>query len=184
MTPSFAERLDDLLVRYIAYSNFKNYVSGMEIRDDDNILEIGCGGGNLSRFLAQKNPNGKLYCVDVSPYWINKARQRLSEFDNVSFFQGEIKDFKDEEGFDVAVIHYVLHDIPFSERSESLSVVKDLLKKKGRIYVREPSRKSHGMSSEEIRLLMKQGGFLEKSSREGYSFPIRGKVYEGVFQNN
>ena len=94
--PSFEEKLDDSLVRYIAYSNFKNYVSGINIRNNDNVLEIGCGGGNLSRFLAQKNPNGKLYCVDVSPYWISKARQRLSEFDNVSFFRGEIKDFKDE----------------------------------------------------------------------------------------
>src|SRR3989344_4636127 len=124
MTPSFAERLDDFLVKYLAYFNYENYVDGMNIGYNNNVLEVGCGGGNLSRFLAQKNPNGKLYCVDVSPYWISKARQRLSEFDNVSFFQGEIKDFKDEDRFDVAVIHYVLHDIPFSERSESLSVVK------------------------------------------------------------
>ena len=174
MTPSFTEKFDDFLVRYLAYSNFKNYVSGIEIRNNDNILEVGSGGGNLSRFLAQKNPNGELYCVDVSPYWINKARQRLSEFDNISFFQGKMKDFKDEDRFDVAVIHYVLHDIPSTERSESLSVVKDLLKKKGRIYIREPTRKSHGMSFEEIKSLMKHGDFLEKFSREAYSFPLKG----------
>ncbi|SRR3989344_7434311 len=180
-TPSFGERLDDLLVRYVAYSNFRNYVERMNLKDSDKVLEVGSGGGNLSRFIAQRNPNGKLYCVDTSPYWISKARQRLSEFDNVSFFQGEIKDFKDEDRFDVAVLHYVLHDIPANERMDSLSAVKKLLKKKGRIYIREPTRKNHGMSSEEIKSLMMQRGFLEKSSKEGYSFPIRGKVYEGVF---
>ena len=56
------------------------------------------------------------------------------------------------------------------------------LKDKGRIFIREPTRKNHGMSSEEIKSLMSKNGFSEQTSREGYSFPIRGMVYEGIFQ--
>ena len=181
MKPTFAEKLDDFLVRHIAYKNFENYVNSMSLKSRDKVLEVGCGGGNLSRLLAQSIPKGKLYCVDVSPYWIKKARQRLSEFDNVDFFEGKIKDFHEDKDFDVAVIHYVLHDIPKSEREGTLNSVKRLLKRGGKVYVREPTRKSHGMSSLEIKSLMQELGFKEIYSKDMFS-PLLRSIYTGVYR--
>ena len=77
--PSFAERLDDYFVRYLAYFNYKNYVSRINLQENEKVLEVGCGGGNLSRFLAEKLPQGKLVCIDISEYWIDKSKKRLSE---------------------------------------------------------------------------------------------------------
>ena len=178
--PSFAERLDDYFVRYLAYFNYKNYVSRINLQENEKVLEVGCGGGNLSRFLAEKLPLGELICIDISEYWINKARKRLGNYENIDFRHGDFLDFNKNNYFDAIVVHYVLHDI--EERKKAIDIMVRSLKDKGRIFIREPIRKNHGMSSEEIKSLMSKNGFSEQSFKEGYSFPIRGKVYEGVFQ--
>ena len=181
--PSFADKLDDLLVRNIAYFNYKSYVKRLVLKGNEKVLEVGCGGGNLSRFLAERTPNGKLVCIDSSKYWIDKAKRRLRYFDNIKLRLEDILNLK-EENFDVAVVYYVLHDIQKQERGKAINILRKSLKENARVYIREPMRKAHGMAPEEIENLMLNRGFLEIKSKQGYSFPLRGKVYEGVFQKN
>ena len=48
------------------------------------MLDFGCGGGVGSRCLAGLlNAGGSLTCVDVSNYWIEKARSRLKKYPSV-----------------------------------------------------------------------------------------------------
>lgn len=177
--PSFLEKLDDSLARYLAYSNYKNYVSQINLNGKEKVLEVGCGGGNLSRFLAEKLPFGELVCIDNSNYWIDKAGRRLRNFKNIELVREEVLDFERKNYFDVIAVHYVLHDI--FEKEKVVRILKDNLNEGGKVYLREPTRKSHGMAFEEIEELMNGEGFLKEKSKEGYSFPIRGRVYEGVF---
>ena len=79
--------------------------------------------------------------------------------------------------FDAIIVHYLLYDI--KERMKTIDIIARSLKDKGRIFIREPTRKSHGMPPEEIRKLMLNAGFLERNFREGYFFPLRGKVFFG-----
>ena len=178
--PSFAERLDDYFVRYLAYSNYKNYVGRMDLQGNERVLEVGCGGGNLSRFLAERLPLGELVCIDNSEYWFEKAKKRLRNFRNAEVGCEDILNLQKGNYFDAIVVHYVLHDI--NEIKKAINVMSKSLKDKGRIFIREPIRKTHGISFSKIRSLMSKIGFLEQTSKEGYSFPIRGKVYEGIFQ--
>lgn len=67
------------------------------------------------------------------------------------------------------------------KRRKFVNQLGKLLVETGAIYIREPTRKSHGISSEEIRKLILLEGFSEKNFREGYSFPLRGKVCAGIF---
>src|SRR3989344_5633760 len=180
--PSFLQKLDDLLARYLAYFNYKNYVNHMNLRGNERILEIGCGGGNLSRFLAESLPLGELVCIDISEYWIKKAENRLKKYKNIRFQTSDIMDFNKKDYFDIAVLHYILHDIPKEKRADAVKVLGRGLKNKSKIYIREPIRENHGIPSEETKILMEQENFLESASKEGYSFPIRGKIYEGVFE--
>jgi len=69
-----------------------------------------------------------------------------------------------------------------AERRKVVNIMSKCLKSKGIIYIREPTRKNHGMPSTEIEELLFSTGLEKLSSREGYSFPIRGKVYEGIFK--
>ena len=176
----FAEKLDDYFVRCLAYFNYRDYVNRMKLRGDEKVLEVGSGGGNLSRFLAKRLSKGKLICIDNSAYWINKTRNRLKGYKNIGFKIEDILNLNIVNYFDVVVFHYVLHDIV--EKEKAINVVSKSLKNKGTIYVREPRRKGHRISFEKIRRLMIKRGFLEKASKEGYSFPIKGRVYEGIFK--
>ncbi len=177
--PSLAERLDNYLVKYIAYFNYKSYANRLNLQGNEQILEVGSGGGNLSRFLAKKIPNGRLVCLDNSEYWIDKSRKRLEGFRNIDFILRDMLNFSEENSFDIVVVHYVLHDL--EEKEKFINILSKSLRGGGRIHIREPTRKNHGMPSADIEELMFSVGSENLSSREGYSFPLRGKVYEGVF---
>ncbi len=120
--------------------------------------------------------------MDVSSYWINIAKNRLKST-NVSFLEGSVENFYlPNKKLDIAIMHYVLHDIPEGKRRLTLNTIRNLLKEDGRIYIREPTRSSHGISSDEIKMILESCGFCSTNSKEGYSFPLRGRVYEGVFE--
>ena len=176
--PSFSEKLDDRLVRNLAYLNYSLYVRGLHLKRDEKVLEIGCGGGNLSRFLAKEVR--ELICIDNSEYWIKKARERLRNSENIQIEICDILDFDKENYFDVAIVHYVLHDLP--EKEKTVRILNKCLNSTGRVYIREPTRSSHGISSSEIEKLMYSANFSKLNSQEDYSFPLRGKVYGGSFR--
>ena len=166
------------MVRHLAYFNYRSYVNRMGFCGDEKVLEVGCGGGNLSRVLAGRV--GKLVCVDCSKYWIRKVQRRLGNFKNVEFGLVDVLDFKKENYFDAVVVSYVLHDI--AEKNKVVGILRRCLKDGGIVYVREPMRKSHGISADEIRKLFLGNRFAEENFWEGYSFPLRGRVCEFVFR--
>jgi len=176
---SFSERLDNFLVRYLAYFNYQSYVNRLNLKGNESILEVGCGSGNLTRFLIRKLPLGKLVCIDSNFYLINKVRRRLKSFKNIKFILRDIADYKNNTKFDIIIFHYVLHDI--IKKEKVIVVLKNYLNKEGKIYIREPTRKEHGLDFREIRGLMLKNGFYEKESKIYSCFPLRSEIYEGVF---
>jgi SAM-dependent methyltransferase len=57
----------------------------MNIRAEDNILDVGCGSGWLARLLAERVPDGRVVGLDVSDEMIRRARQNLADTENVLF---------------------------------------------------------------------------------------------------
>ncbi|MEI7857886.1 MAG: class I SAM-dependent methyltransferase [Methanomicrobiales archaeon] len=85
----------------------------MDLTGAARVLEFGSGGGCLSRVLARTlGPEGSLSCVEISPYWTEKAKQRLKAFTNIEFLLGDITRMAlPENHYDAVIIHFVLHDI-------------------------------------------------------------------------
>jgi 2-polyprenyl-3-methyl-5-hydroxy-6-metoxy-1,4-benzoquinol methylase len=176
---SFTEKLDNFLVKYLAYFNYQNYVKKLKLKGTEKVLEIGSGGGNLSRFLTRELFFGKLVCLDKSKYWIKIAKKRLKSYMNIQFKKEDILRFNLKNCFDTIIIHYVLHDIP--KKNKLVNSLSSLLKREGKIFIREPTRKNHGISKTKIEKLMLCAGLKKIFSKETNSFPLRGKVYEGIF---
>jgi ubiquinone/menaquinone biosynthesis C-methylase UbiE len=94
-----------------------------------HFLEIASGTGRLTRFLALAFPKAKLTCVDLSPVYLAKARERLKEFKNINYVQAPAENlpFKDET-FDAVVSCFLFHELPMEVRkqvlSESIRVIK------------------------------------------------------------
>jgi SAM-dependent methyltransferase len=62
----------------------------MRLRPTDNVLDVGCGAGWLSRRLAKLVPEGRVVGMDISDEMIRHARRTAGDFDNLMFVAGEV----------------------------------------------------------------------------------------------
>lgn len=62
------------------------------------VLELGCGKGFNSRFLAQQYPQGQFTGIDLTPAHIQIAQQKVQNLTNLSFQTGDFTalDFPDQ----------------------------------------------------------------------------------------
>ena len=78
------------------------------------ILEIGCGIGNLTGFLAKQ---GKVLAVDVNPGYIREARRRLKDVPGISYKKVNLeknlftlRSFRPDTVICVNVLEHILDD--------------------------------------------------------------------------
>ena len=64
----------------------------MRLAATDNVLDVGCGAGWLSRRLAKLVPEGRVVGMDISDEMIRRARRASADFGNLLFVTGEVKE--------------------------------------------------------------------------------------------
>src|SRR6516162_560851 len=64
----------------------------MKIGAAENILDVGCGAGWLSRRLAKMAPEGRVVGMDISDQMIRVARRTSAEHENLLFVTGEAEE--------------------------------------------------------------------------------------------
>lgn len=99
----FAYLYDDLMDN-VDYENWFNYIEDIFEKYDKKpkkILEMACGTGNLSYFLAKKGYN--LTCFDLSEDMLSEAYGKLRKFKNVKLLNQNMVDFKFSESFDAVI---------------------------------------------------------------------------------
>ncbi|OPX26429.1 MAG: hypothetical protein B1H05_02300 [Candidatus Cloacimonas sp. 4484_140] len=176
--PSFLFKLSDSLVYMLGGAGFYNkYIESISLLGSENILDFGSGGGIASKILIKRIPDGHLTCLEPSTCWIKRLRKRLGTFKNVTFLNTYIDNANIHDNtFDVILIHHVLHDIHPEKRHKVVKQLSRILRPDGRIYVREPIKKSHGMPYEEIRQLFKD------VDKKEIDFSIKtNKEYTGIY---
>ena len=141
----------------------RKFLERMQLKGNEKVLDYGSGAGFIAKRIADSlDDAGELTCVDLSLVWLQVARRRLHGYKNVHFFNGEIHQLpREDRYFDVAVIHFVLHDIPVPQRIDRIITIADFLKQDGRIVIQEPIKSTHGIPAEELRELMRRSGLHE-----------------------
>lgn len=93
----------------------------------ENLLDIGCGGGNYSLMMLSKIPDLNCTLVDLSKPMLDKAFERVSKKTNrkVEILQGDIRDIQlPENHFDIilagAVLHHLRDDFDWETTFEKL----------------------------------------------------------------
>jgi SAM-dependent methyltransferase len=71
----------------------------MRLGATDNVLDVGCGSGWLTRRIAQRVPQGRVVGMDVSDQMIRVARRTSLEQDNVLYVTGEAGEIPWEANF-------------------------------------------------------------------------------------
>lgn len=79
------------------------------------LLELGCGIGRMTGHLARIF--GEVYATDVSGEMIRQARERLTNFPNIHFYETSGYDFAElpDEFVDVAFSAFVFQHVPSAE---------------------------------------------------------------------
>ena len=176
--PSRLFLFDDILKGLLGGPLFFNPFLGEQggFRGDEQVIDFGCGGGPGTRCIAkQLTQGGKVLGIDVSSVMIKRAEKRLRKYANAEAIKGDVRTLGLEKGaFDVITIIYVIHDIVPKERASIIKALVDLLKPDGQIWILEPIKAGHGMSIEEIRLLMNLAG-LEETEHSNKKSSYRGK---------
>ena len=159
---------------------YNPYFKTFGLKGNERVLDFGCGGGTGSRCLANLlDKDGHLTCIDVSRYWIVKARKRLGKYPNIECKAGDIRELDiSDYSFDVISAIHVIHDIAPDERQDIVKTLSQKLKKGGLFFIREPIKKSHGMPVEEIRALFSDAGLNEIEHKETKS------EYMGKYQKS
>ena len=71
----------------------------MRIARDENLLDVGCGAGWLSRALARAVPGGRVVGMDISDEMIRHARAASVDFENLVFVVGQAGEIPWESNF-------------------------------------------------------------------------------------
>jgi 2-polyprenyl-3-methyl-5-hydroxy-6-metoxy-1,4-benzoquinol methylase len=146
---------------------YQKLVASLDLNGDEKVLDFGCGPGAASKWVALnlEKGNGELTCFDISEKWIKRAKKKLNRFSNVKFYAVDIRDWHERnEYYDIVFIHFMLHDIPQSERPENIKTLAQKMSADATLIIREPTKERHGMPPEEIRSLMctSYTGFFKK----------------------
>ncbi len=108
------------------------------VREEDAVLDLGCGTGKLTVELARLVPRGSVVGLDPSPEMLEKAHEATSGMMNVRFARvsAETMNFADE--FDLVFSNSALHWIRDQERA--VSRVFRSLRRGGRIAFQMPAK--------------------------------------------
>jgi trans-aconitate 2-methyltransferase len=96
-------------------------VSGLELKKDENVLDIGCGDGKITSAIAARVPRGQVLGIDLSRDMVDFARSKYpsTDYPNLSFQQKDASQLDFQNEFDMVVsfacLHWVKDHIPVLE---------------------------------------------------------------------
>jgi SAM-dependent methyltransferase len=108
----------------VAFAEYFSLLDWSSIATTDCVaMDVGCGSGRWAEFVAPRV--GTLVLVDPSALALEVARQKLSAFDNCSFFQTTTQNLPGDDGsYDLIYSLGVLHHIP-----DTYAGIEDCIKK-------------------------------------------------------
>ena len=103
---------------------FLNYLEGKKV------LDIGCGVGNLTKYIMDKGFN--VEGIDLSKEMLNIAKQKYSD---IKFYEMNMKEITLRKKYDGIMLAYSLFHLTKKEVIEVLPKYYDLLNSKGKILL-------------------------------------------------
>jgi trans-aconitate methyltransferase len=84
-------------------------IADLKLDGEERILDIGCGDGRITAYLAGLVPNGSVLGIDLSPEMIGFASSKCADQTNLSFQVGDATSLNFIEQFDLVVSFACLH---------------------------------------------------------------------------
>ena len=110
-------------------------ISKIQITGNERILDIGCGDGKITAYIASLVPAGSVVGIDNSAEMISFAQSRFSQarWPNLSFQYGDASDLRYQNEFDLVVSFACLHWL--LDHRPVLEGIRRSLKSDGRLFI-------------------------------------------------
>ena len=129
----FASEFADRFMNIDAYrSHFEQFCDMLESQQPA-ILELGCGPGNVTRFLKQRFPESAMMAIDLAPRMIEIARQTV---EGVNFQVMDVRHIRSLDGqFDGIMCAFCLPFLSQEDTGQLIADCSDKLKDNGILYI-------------------------------------------------
>jgi ubiquinone/menaquinone biosynthesis C-methylase UbiE len=105
------------------------------------ILDVACGTGRTLSQLHAALPGARLYGLDLSPYYVQAARQLLAHVEDASFVVENAEAMPFQDGtFDAVTSTYLFHELPRNARRAALSEMLRVLKPGGLLVLEDSAQ--------------------------------------------
>lgn len=184
---------DGVLIRWASYYDFivnimtvgharmlrRTTVDEALIQPTDNVLDVGCGTGEVALLAKTRAKEGDVYGIDPAPEMISVARSKAARRKlDIDFRVGviEVLPFPDAS-MDVVTSSLMMHHLPEELKIRGLAEIYRVLKPGGRLLIADFMRPTgsfinhlfiaftqhQGMQSgiEDLQKLLKNAGFSE-----------------------
>ena len=171
----------------------KKLLGHVETGDETDFLEVGCGNGEVTRYIA-RTYRGKVTGVDVDPEQVKIAKENDDDIPNLEFLEADNTDLPFEnDSFDVILSFGVLHhirnwldalgEIKRVLRGGGYFVYADIIYPEAVTKIDSSSGYSFGLATvnvAEVNSFLEKNGFTKIHSSMEKSFVV--KNYEAVYK--
>ena len=116
-----------ILQEYMSKWDGVPFLEALELSKDKSVLEIGIGTGRIAVKVAPRCL--KMTGIDISPKTIERAKDNLKEYSNISFICSDFNSHEFDETFDV--IYSSLTMMHFKNKVTVITIVDKLLNDNG-----------------------------------------------------
>ncbi len=128
-----AKLYEDKFMDLGLYNKTYDFICQSITKENAKILEIGCGPGNITRYLLNKRPDFKIFGTDIAPKMIELAQQNNPTANFAVMDAREIN--KLEEKYDAIIAGFCLPYFSISESEQFILNANHLLNNRGLIYI-------------------------------------------------
>ena len=126
---SFENRFMDLKLYKDTFNTLVKIIDSSE-----SILDLGCGPGNVSKYLLNKNNKYKITGIDLSENMVSLAKENVP---NAVFIQQDIRQLNNfsNDSYDVIVAAFCIPFLYDEETKDFIEQIARIVKNNGIIYI-------------------------------------------------
>lgn len=128
-----AAQYQDKFMELDLYNNTYDYICNTIIKDKAKLLEIGCGPGNITKYLLSKRPDFEIFGIDIAPNMIKLAKKNNPSANFAIMDCRQISNLKTK--YDGIVCGFCIPYLSQKDSEKLLSESYNILNKEGLIYL-------------------------------------------------
>ncbi len=130
---NLASRYQDMFMDLDLYNDSYDFICNSITRPNAKLLDIGCGPGNITKYLLSKRPDFDIYGIDIAPNMIELAKKNNPAASFAIMDSRQIGELKEQ--YDGVVCGFCLPYLSQADCHKLISDCYNLLNDSGLLYI-------------------------------------------------